>query len=462
MILTNLFIDWRYWYGGSVVPFEDVQEYDNGGKGFRLIGFTKESSMQHEYFAGTGVWLVVAQEDRMSKAQLTALVQAIRNLKLAMIVRYTYSNTTAPKVMCLYPNTINTEHNSFFMYELFYKESFVDISFPRLKSKRTELSDEQYQAVDRFIDAMDLMGGMHENTVDVDGADKKPKEHFKHLLNPSLQHTYRALAQRHLNPDQPVLKMDDDLMGMLSTPKKEEAKPHVETLKKLFPLEAAKSSTKEAFFAKMRKIDDSGYTSISDSSSVSSGASSGGSKPHDIGTINPVDDFSKGMDANAPFHQLAKKMQEVIVKLIIHATDMSVPYQTKIHNSIAVYRTAAVEKAPYLYNEWMVELQKTMNERGKTYLWPQLVADKGFGLITSTESAVSTVSVEDAKRFDENKGEYLAGQGNNSEQDDGIDMEYNQQVEDAMRELFWVLPINWNCCIQVVLSRVDKFLAVQV
>lgn len=422
-----------------MVPFEDVQEYDNGGKGFRLIGFTKESAMQYEYFAGTGVWLVVAQEDRMAKAQLTALVQALRNLKLAMIVRYTYSNASAPKIMCLYPNSTNTQHNSFFMYELFYKDSFVDISFPRLQSKRTELSAEQYAAVDRFIDAMDLMGGSgaNENSMDVDCADKKPKEYFKHLLNPSLQHTYRALAHRHLNPSEPVLKMDADLMAMLSTPKADEARPHIDALKGLFPLEAAKASTKEQLYAKMRKGDDSGYTSIADSLSVSSG--SGANKVHvafDIGTINPVDDFAKGLDADAPFHQLAKKMQDVIVKLIIHATEMSVPYQAKIHDSIAVYRAAAIEKAPYLYNEWMIELQRTMNERGKTYLWAQLVADKGFGLITSTESAASTVSDDDAKRFGDNKGEYLGGQANDPDLDDGIDMEYNQQMEDVMRELF--------------------------
>lgn len=429
---------YRYRYGGTVVPFEDVQEYDNGGKGFRLIGFTKEATMQDKYFAGTGIWLVVPQSDRVAAKQMAGLVQALRNLQLAMIVRYTYNSVSTPKVMCLYPNSIDAKHNSFCMYELFYKDNFVDISFPRLRSKRTELSDEQYAAVDKLIDAMDLMGESTENDMD-DGVGKKSKEQFKHLMNPSLQHTFRALANRRLNPDEPVIKMDDDLMGLLTPPTSDATKSHIETIKTLFPLETVKVSSKDAFFEKMRKPDDSGYTSISGNSS--NGANSENAlKTNDIsiaiGTINPVKDFAECMASGAPLHRVAEKMEDVITKLIIYSTEMSEPYRLKIHKSFSAYRAAAVEHAHYLYNDWLVKLQKTMNERGKAYLWPSLVADKGYGLITRTESAQSIVTEADAQRFNENKNELVQDRPNQSQDDDGIDMEYNQQIEDAMKDLF--------------------------
>lgn len=390
--------------------------------------------MKDEYFAGTGIWLVVPQSDRVAEKQMAALVQALRNLQLAMIVRYTYSNSATPKVMCLYPNSIDTKHNSFFMYELFYKDNFVDISFPRLRSKRTELSDEQYEAVDKLIDSMDLMG---EVTNADDGTVKKSKEYFKHLMNPTVQHTYRALANRRLNPDEPVIKMDDDLMGSLETPKIVAAKPHIKTIKALFPLEPVKVPSKEKFLAKMRKSDESGYTSIADNSSIDETIKN---IPNDIriqiGTIDPLKDFAECIASGAALHRVAKKMEDVITQLIINLTELSEPYKLKIHKSLLAYRATAVEQAPYLYNDWMSVLQRTMNDRGKAYLWSTLVADKGYGLITSAESAQSTVSEADAQRFNENKNELVPDQPHQAEDDDGIDMEYNQQLQDAEKDVF--------------------------
>lgn len=386
--------------------------------------------MKDDYFAGGGIWLVAPQNDSLARKQITALVQALRNLQLTMIVRYTYNKKSTPKLMCMYPNSRNIKHNTFFMHELFYKDSQIDVQFPRLQAKRTELNDEQYKAIDQFIDAMDLTGGMNENASN----ETQSKEQFKHLLNPSLEHTYRALAHRHFKPDEPLLNLSDDLAAMLTPPNKEDAKPHVDTLKSLFTLETAKVSSKEAFYGKMRQIDDSGNASMADSANSSSVSTINASNVScDIGTINPVEDFSKCLVAGVAFHRLAMKMQEVIEKLIIFSTDMSEPYQKKIHKSVSAYRAAAIKKAPYLYNEWIVVLQKTMNDRGKAYLWPSLIAEKGYGLITSIESALSTVSEADAKRFNENKGDQNEG---NLENDDGIDMEHNKEIEDAMEELF--------------------------
>lgn len=360
---------------------------------------------------------------------MAALVQALRNLQLTMIVRYTYNIKATPKLMCIYPNSRNTKHNTFFMHELFYKDSYIDITFPRLQAKRTELNDEQYKAIDQFIDVMDLTDGTNENASNDNNIDgQNSKEYFKHLYNPAIEHTYCALAHRHLNPDESLLKLNDDLKAMLMPPNKDHAMPHIETLKSLFALEPAKVSSKEAFYGKMRQIDDSGNASMADSSIISSVSTT--NVTCEIGTINPVEDFSKCLVAGAAFHRLAMKMQEVIEKLIIFSTEMSEPYKAKIHKSISAYRAAAIEKAPYLYNEWMIVLQKTMNDRAKAYLWPSLFAEKGYGLITSTESALSTVSEADAKRFNENKND------GNMESDDGIGMEHNKEIEDAMEDLF--------------------------
>lgn len=376
--------------------------------------------------AGTGIWLVVPQKgSTVAQKYMSALVTAMRIKDLALVARYTYHKTASPKIMILFPNTVNSNHNSFLMYELFYKDNFVKVNFPTLRSKKNEtITNEQYDAVEKFIDSMDLMSGASEAMDVEDNIEKPSNEYFKRLLDPSLQHMYRAIANRVINPKDPVLKLDNDLMEMLQPPKKSEAKPYVDKIKTLFPLEEAKVTGKEAFLEKMRKVDDSGYAS-SMSEKTSSDINSPVSDIIEIGTVEPAKDFVELYRRGERFHVLAKQMQNIINELTFKTVTMA---NQKISEAMFSLRETAKEKAPYIFNEWVVEFKEKLIQRGKLTFWNDYIVKNHLGLITAEESEMSTVSEEDANNFYQNKKHTAAP-------DSGIDQEMAENLDDMFNEM---------------------------
>lgn len=65
------------------------------------------------------------------------------------------------------------------------------MEFPALTTSKDTPSQEQYEAVEKMIDSMDLM-----NAYDHDGDLYNEAFVHKKLLNPTVQYTYRALAHR--------------------------------------------------------------------------------------------------------------------------------------------------------------------------------------------------------------------------------------------------------------------------
>lgn len=370
-------------YGGVSVPFEDTS-FDNGGKGFRCIGFTAASKIRNEYLEGTTIWLVVPQKGyAVSAKRFHALIQAMKNKNYALVVRYTYRNGTAPKVMALFPHD-----DSMLMYELFFKDNIVSISFPSLQSKKFTPSDEQCEFMDNFMDAMDLTGqGSSENATK-----KSSSELLKNLLDPGLQHIYRVIAHRAVNPNAQIPKVDADLLALITPPKQDDTSIAAERMKALFPLEPPKISNKEKFLQNLQNFDDEKV----DAQSIANVNVKNDSDITKIGTIKPAEDFLYLLNRGEPFlPALAKQIQEVIVDLVIKSV---VTMNDKFHQSLFTYRETAKEKAPYQYNEWVETLKDLLKEREKIELW-QLIVDEGLGLITANESETSTVTSEEAAAF---------------------------------------------------------------
>lgn len=401
LIFSTFSVFSRYPYGGTVIPFEDADEFETGGKGLRCIGFTNAATIRDEYLAGSGIWVVGPQKgSQVASKMLTALSKTMHKLNLLMVARYTYGNKTAPKMMVLFPNTMtpkSCEHNSLLMYELFYKDSFVDIAFPPLQSKKTAPSAEQCEIMDEFIDSMDLMIGNDSKVAEHfdSDAEKTSSEFFKKLLDPGLQHMYRAIAHRALNPNDPVLKADKDILDMITPPKEKDAQAIVEKMKTLFPLEAVKMSNKEQFMERLRNWnDDQAPMPLNDGSDIYD--SNGGRAIVEVGTIDPADDFIELYRRGERFDNLAPQIQKAIVEIVLKSI---VLLEEKVIKAIFAYREVAKEKAPYKYNEWIKCFKETLEQNGKVTLWIKLVANEQLGLITETESELSTVTETEAKKF---------------------------------------------------------------
>lgn len=186
-----------YMYGKTPVAYDSSlgMNSNESRKGLICIGFTQQSAIKDECLAGTGSWAVVSQSGfEISEKKFVALVSAMRETKMAMVVRYVYRNGTKPKIMALFPVESRIPYKqvaSLSMVELLFAENHISVSFQSLKSKKTEVTEEQYDAVDALIDSMDLMNAFHDESDNV-------SEAFAHnkVLNPTLQYTYRVITQR--------------------------------------------------------------------------------------------------------------------------------------------------------------------------------------------------------------------------------------------------------------------------
>lgn len=186
-----------YMYGKTPVAYDSSlgMNSNDSRKGLICIGFTQQSAIKDECLAGTGTWAVVSQSGfAVSEKKFVAMVAVMRETKMALVARYVYRNGTKPKIMAMFPveSRIPYKHDaSLTMVELLFAENHISVSFQSLKSKKTEVTQEQYDAVDALINSMDLMNAFHDES-------DNSTEAFAHnkVLNPTLQYTYRVITQR--------------------------------------------------------------------------------------------------------------------------------------------------------------------------------------------------------------------------------------------------------------------------
>lgn len=392
-LIDNLIKGYRF--GDVVVAKDDTDTAKSGRKSLVCIGFTKRSQFSELFLAGTGTWAVVPQKGCAASANiLAALTMAMRKTDVVMIARYAYNAAAAPKIMVLFPNDENKkhrEHNSLLMYELFYKQNHIKVQFPMLFTKKTEPSAEQYEVINNLIESMDLMNGM---AGDESEPSQKSNEAFKKLLDPALQHMYRAIANRAINPKDPVLAVDKDLKDMLYPPQRlqEQAKPYIEKAKELFPLEVAKKTTKNALFEKLQ----SHGVNVFDNAGPLDGAGDATATIIEVGTATPAEDFAELYNRGERFNKLAEDLQKVINNITFQSVEIP---EEKISKALMIYREFAKTKGPFRYNEWIEEFKTQLLDRSKMDVWQKIIVAERYGLITAAESEISTVTDKEAKEF---------------------------------------------------------------
>lgn len=358
-------------YGGVPVAYNAV-EFENGGKGLRCIGFTKTSNIRTEHLKGGTIKMVVPQKGCESSAKrFSALLAAMQNLDLAIVARYTYHSKTAPAVMALFPH----DEKSMLMHELFFKDNMISMTFPPLDTKKFTPTAEQNDFMDKFIDSMDLTKSSLWNQ-------------FDGLMDPGLQHMYRVIAYRAINPNDPLPTVDQDLLALISPPKLND--DDLTKMKELFPLEEIKLTTKEKLW---KHIQSGSVDEVELMEKLN--AKQPDIEITKIGTIQPMEDFALLLSSGERFTDLIKQLQDVIVQL---ATKSMVSMDDKINKALFVYRDTAKQKGAHYYNEWIANFKELLKEREKVQLWEMIVNER-LGLITKDESEISTVTAEEAAKF---------------------------------------------------------------
>lgn len=231
-----------YMYGDSIIPIDyDINSDINTFASLMCIGFIEKNDLSPDLFMGSGTNVVVGNKTCSGSQEiLSILIKAMIETEMVMIVRRVYRKGTQPKLYALIPKLHENIHLCLSMIELPMSNNMTEWIFPSLTNKKYEPSMEQYDAVDKLIDSMDLMSAHEDET-----GGMREAFAFKKTLNPSNQYIYRCITQRATNPTASIPPPDQELLDMLDIPKiiKENSKSNFEKIKEVFPLEVIEKVT---------------------------------------------------------------------------------------------------------------------------------------------------------------------------------------------------------------------------
>ncbi|XP_055681536.1 X-ray repair cross-complementing protein 5 [Lutzomyia longipalpis] len=381
-----------YMYGSTVVPYDTALDVDfkTSGKCLMCIGFTAEKYLRQKFLTGTGSNIVLPQKGCEVSAQMfTSLVLAMKNLGVTMIARRVYNARSKPKIVALIP-TEKKNIPFLTMLDLPFGDGVVDFHFNTFNDKKTEPSPEQYDAVDKLIDAMDLMEASE------DGLEAFST---RNTLNIAAQFTYRTLAARALHPTQPLPTFSEDLKEQVTVPKKirSQAQEAAQVVKNAFELIPKPQTRKDMWIKKLFKPvtdPDEPAEQLEDAPAVLNVVET---DIVEVGTVTPAEDFAFLMHRGEKFSTICGQIQNVISSLVFSAAILQ---REKVFKAIFAFREGAMHlDAAYSYNDWITAFRERLIERKKGDMWEDIVVKERLGLISRAEHSGSTVTEDEAKAF---------------------------------------------------------------
>ncbi|XP_058121768.1 X-ray repair cross-complementing protein 5 isoform X2 [Anopheles coustani] len=392
-----------YVYGSTVVPYDSTIdiEYKSGESRLDCLGFTAASNIFEEHLCGKGTYVVIAKKGCTASAhKLSALVTAMIEMQVIMIASKVYRKDTKPRLHALIPS-YKKKHPCLVMLELIFQDEMSLLKFPPLSTGKHKPTPEQYDAVDHLIDSMNLMDG-------IDNDDGGSREAFamQKTFNPTQQHVYRSVAHRATHPrDTSLPCMDEELKALINVPKKvaQRSFASLNEMKQLFELKEIQPKASNNWLQRMAKIKLGNEPSTSET--IDSGL---GMEEDDllsgadrrtlvaVGTVTPAEDFALLLRRGEKFATVATQMQNVVHELLFASMR---PPGDKVIAALMMYRGEAQKLGPYRYNEWMEDFKRTLLARHKEDFWNNVIVAERLGLINTSESDMSTVSVEQAEDF---------------------------------------------------------------
>ncbi|XP_015590432.1 X-ray repair cross-complementing protein 5 isoform X2 [Cephus cinctus] len=225
-----------YMYGGVFVPYTDTTkteaEYKSGEKSFIIRNFAKRNEVYLDLWTGNGSYVVVPSGQEAIRP-FYSLVQAMVDEDMVAIVRKVHYSNLAPRMGILFPyiNVLDQPGCLVFVEMIFTEDRCLLHRMP-MNSLVKQLSKEQDEAIDGFIDSMTLPESRCAS--DSDEIEKTFDAGTVH--NPGIQHVWNVLSRRALNPDSEIPPMESYLSKLVMTPAplKEKSLPYLKKIEKLF------------------------------------------------------------------------------------------------------------------------------------------------------------------------------------------------------------------------------------
>ncbi|KAJ3092862.1 X-ray repair cross-complementing protein 5, partial [Phlyctochytrium bullatum] len=402
-----------YKYGRDLVPFaeEDIAAMKlTTEKGFMILGFVKDSEVIPDPAkpSSTVTFETLALALRLKKKYALVRYVRIRNAKPKLGVLIPH---IGKKIWCAWVQTLGGTQSSQSLAASVTKgksdQLITAAKKKTLSSKRLVSIEEADRRIDALIDSMDLMtaieddGETHEAYV--------PSE----IFNPSYQRIYQCLSHRAINPDDKELPPIDPrfVAGILPMPELvERAKPIIESIKEAFKVEKVdegKESNRTKF---ARQVDQAEATAEKLAMDTEGDAMNidnmnlamlKTSLVNSVGTADPVADF-KAMLSRRDVDLVSTAISQMC-NVIVTIVEKSFGTQlfTKATQCLTALREGCIVQSEVsTYNEWLPNFKKEILEKQPKF-WDTLLEaeNRKLGLITSEESAESSVTEDEAREF---------------------------------------------------------------
>ncbi|KRZ90594.1 X-ray repair cross-complementing protein 5 [Trichinella sp. T8] len=199
-------------FGSSVVPLNkfDLNEakYKDREKCLKVLGFFDRCMLKQWHFAGDGTHFVFGDPKSAAACQaFSALIHSCKSNSKVILVRYAYNVASNPKIGVLIPLLKDT-YECFVFVILPFQEDLVIVDQKSIgEFEKCHVTDEQLDAVDKLIDAMNMTDLSSSASSSGDGIFKWSK-----VKNPYYQNLFRCMTFRALQPKEKLPVLRDDLL----------------------------------------------------------------------------------------------------------------------------------------------------------------------------------------------------------------------------------------------------------
>ncbi|KAK4748028.1 hypothetical protein SAY87_014614 [Trapa incisa] len=393
-----------YQYGPQVVPISS-DEWDavkfKPDKGVKLLGFSDASNiMRHHYMKDVNIF-VAEPGDIGATLAVSALARAMKEMDKVAILRCVWRQGQGNVVIgALTPNLSDNDlvADSFFFNILPFAEDIREFTFPSFSNLPASVQpdDDQQLATDNFVQMLDL--GPSNNQQEELLPDFTP--------NPVLERFYNCLELKAQNPDAMVPPLDKTIRR-ITEPDAElfaRNKSIVDAFRRRFevkPNPKLKKSSKRLGQEKPSGSDDEKVLhdfptlNVIDTTGIKTAA-----QVEKIGDLTPIQDFEALISRRDSPEWVNKAIKEMSNKIydLIEDSYRGDNYPKALELLEALRRGCILEQEPKQFNDFM-RLLCGFCKKNDLQSFCDLLASKGFSLISKTEAADSDASDEEARIF---------------------------------------------------------------
>lgn len=387
----------------------------------KVIGFTAESSVPRHFYTSNAEVIVPYSGDSSAAQAISALCHSMTLTGMVGIVRVVKRKNTAPMLGVITPH-IGEHSETLYLNRLPFNDDLRLYGFASLIETETSPdvpkhaipTERQLNVTEDLINSLDLS----EAAVSAYG---EPMEALKpkYTFNPSLQYFYQVILSRALKPNLPMPPMDESILAQISLDEKLQkasagAQERFNDAFVLVRTEVKEKENRKRFWSeafsgeaadeklesyltddpkKSKKKEDATPSGVNNIQALLRGGI------ESVSNVSPVEDFN-AMITRRDVDLVDKAIEEMQVQVFRLVNDSyKNSHYDKAMECISVLRAGCIkEQESDQFNAFLQSVKSQFKGKQRNDFWT-LIQQKAMTLISSSESADSSVTPEEARDF---------------------------------------------------------------